>query len=90
MKIGKLDFSEYHPLDHSVFECKGYPGGKRRHLQYRWEFQVEPAISAAFHKPLCAVGLHDSEPWWQGSEFGEGVKPKGYMCRHCRRKLNAP
>ena len=34
-----LDFSQYHPLDHSLSECRGYPGGRRRHLSYLWEFR---------------------------------------------------
>jgi hypothetical protein len=35
----KIDFSQFHPLDHSLARCYGYPGGWRTHLQYRWEFQ---------------------------------------------------
>ena len=35
----KLDFSQFHPLDHSLARCHGYPGGWRAHLRYRWEFQ---------------------------------------------------
>lgn len=40
-----LDFSEFHPLDHNLWECRDYPGGWRRHLQYRWDYQWSEALS---------------------------------------------
>lgn len=40
-----LDFSEFHPLDHTIWECRNYPGGRRRHLQYRWDFQWSESIA---------------------------------------------
>jgi hypothetical protein len=51
-----LDFSQFHPLDHNVLECRGYPGGRRRHLQYRWDFFVRPWLRVHW---LHATGRHD-------------------------------
>jgi hypothetical protein len=39
-----IDFSQFHPLDHPLARCHGYPGGWRKHLQYRWEFQWREAL----------------------------------------------
>lgn len=35
----KLDFSQYHPLDHPIWRCRGYTGGPRKHLDYWWAFK---------------------------------------------------
>lgn len=40
----KLDFSQFHPLDHNLWECRGYPGGRQRHLSFRWEYMWRPAL----------------------------------------------
>lgn len=71
--IRKLDFSEFHPLDHSVWECRGYPGGRGRHLEYRWKFQWRDELHAKF---LCPLGRHERVEW-----FGRGKS--GFCCRAC-------
>ena len=51
----QIDFSEFHPLDHPLHRCVGYPGGWRRHLTYRWEFQWRNDVTTwARHR----VGRH--------------------------------
>ncbi len=56
MKNPKLDFSEFHPLDHSVFSCYGYPGGVERHLALMWKYQLKDAVG---RNTLCRIGIHD-------------------------------
>lgn len=29
----------HHPLDHTLAECQGHPGGRRRHVQNLWRYQ---------------------------------------------------
>jgi len=51
----QLDFSEFHPLDHTLLECCGYPGGWRRHLEYRWDFQWRDRVRK---HTSCRLGRH--------------------------------
>jgi hypothetical protein len=39
--VMKLDFSEFHPLDHWAGDdrCRSMPGGFRRHLDLWWRYQ---------------------------------------------------
>lgn len=76
MEINKLDFSEYHPLDHTLRECRGYPGGWRRHISYDWEFRVGPRWRS---RTLCRLGRHDWAAWYCTGE--EGVA--GVSCTNC-------
>jgi hypothetical protein len=76
--VRKLDFSQYHPLDHSVWECKGYPGGRRRHLAYRWDFQWRDRLRG---QTLCRAGRHAPVQWW--SKGGKA----GVTCRGCYKDL---
>jgi hypothetical protein len=75
--IKKLDFSEFHPLDHSVWECRGYPGGRRVHLRYRWDFQWRDELHAKF---LCPLGRHRRVEW-----FGRGES--GFCCGACSKDM---
>lgn len=80
--IRHLDFSEFHPLDHTVWYCyrRGYPGGVRRHLSYRWEFQWKD--KAARWK--CLLGWHHSVTWWREDVITE------ISCRRCGKVLEPP
>jgi hypothetical protein len=64
----KLDFSEFHPLDHSFLACRGYPGGPRRHFSYDWEFRVRPWLRA---RTLCRLGRHHEVKAWGRKAVGE-------------------
>lgn len=86
-----LDFDDFHPLDHTLAECTGYPGGRRRHLALHWEYVTRPALHA---RTLCRLGHHntavikgrhttgprsDDDQWyvWDG-------------CLHCHKQLSTP
>lgn len=82
-----LNVDDFHPLDHTLTECVGYPGGRRRHLAYWWDFQARPALRS---HTLCRVGIHqptlfkgrdspDTDQWyaWDG-------------CIHCHKRLSTP
>jgi hypothetical protein len=73
-EIKKLDFSEFHPLDHSLWECRDYPGGRRTHLEYRWQFQWKDKLHEL---TLCRVGRHKWTEW-----YGPG-KQSGVCCQSC-------
>lgn len=57
-----LDFSDFHPLDHSVFACRDYPGGWQRHLRDQWVYRWHPAIRV---RTLCVFGFHRWGQGWQ-------------------------
>lgn len=57
MNFDDLDLSDFHPLDHTLGECRGYPGGWRRHLAYRWQYEQRLRLRAG---TLCRFGLHRS------------------------------
>jgi len=77
-KIEKLDFSKFHPLDHSVWLCMGYPGGIRRHIEYAWLFRWEPALARVL---LCSIGLHR---WCEGWKHREGEEDTPFtICDWC-------
>jgi hypothetical protein len=59
----KLDFSQFHPLDHSVWACRDYPGGRRTHLAYRWDFQWSGTVK---RWTLCLLGKHEPVKWHPG------------------------
>lgn len=72
IKIGSLDFSIFHPLDHwpgSPY-CRTWPGGWRRHLKLAWEHKWHAAT-------LCRLGWHK---WANGSD---STGWKGQSCWFC-------
>lgn len=76
----KLDFSQFHPLDHSIWRCNGFPGGRRRHLKYRWEFQWETRVRAWL---LCPFGKHDWVRWHPGPGNPDPDQPVVTACANC-------
>lgn len=77
----RLDFSEFHPLDHrpGTAECRNYPGGVRRHVQYEWHFRTGPRIRSFLGRhTLCHVGRHDPEVWFRG-----GLNPPSETATWC-------
>jgi len=76
INFDKIDFSGFHPLDHSLLECQGYPGGRRRHLEYWWDFKTKPELRA---QTLCRLGMHSMTTLWKGRE-----NPVSFQaCRYC-------
>lgn len=65
-KRPRLDFSEFHPLDHSLLNCIGYPGGRKRHLRYRWDYQWQEKIESILYAPWCLLGHHRWWAWYRG------------------------
>jgi len=61
----RLDFSEFHPLDHWPWSrrCLSLPGGAGRHLRLTWEYRRGPELRA---RTVCLVGIHRPRPYWRG------------------------
>jgi hypothetical protein len=69
--------SQFHPLDHTLAQCHGYPGGWRRHLRYKWEFQWKERLGVQFRH---ATGHHT----WFGMVRLGGAEPEYFVrCRGC-------
>lgn len=87
--IKNIDFSGFHPLDHSLFDCQGYPGGRKTHLKYRWEFQWSERL---WRETWCRVGRHDWVVATRGPahrEFHATTAPSQFtMCRACGKRRN--
>lgn len=68
LKIKELDFSIFHPLMHSLWACRGWPGGRKRHLSMRWEYQWRGKFRA---QTWCRAGRHQQVTWYRpdGSSF---------------------
>lgn len=64
--IRTLDFSQFHPLDHYLLECRGYPGGWRRHLGHRWDFQWKDKLRGW---TLCRSGRHKWVTWYRDGKL---------------------
>lgn len=76
----QLDFSQFHPLDHRLWQCSGYPGGKRTHLQYRWQFQWRDEIGRWL---LCPLGRHAWVTWWRRGDDGRLQEGDSRTCQRC-------
>lgn len=72
----KIDFSQFHMMDHPIWRCHGY-GGPRKHAYLAWQFRWKPYIQT---QTLCRVGLHKATVMWRM----KGSKPV-YMQRRCVR-----
>lgn len=79
-EIKSIDFSQFHPLDHTLRACKGYPGGRRVHLKYRWEFQWRDKLRSW---TLCRTGRHNPAVWY--SRDGEEI---GTTCSGCEKDMD--
>jgi hypothetical protein len=78
-----IDFSQFHPLDHTLAECRNYPGGRRRHLRYRWAFQWREQLVIWFRHML---GTHT----WFGLARLDDAEPVYFVrCRGCNARADA-
>ena len=59
-EIIEFDFSEFHPLDHSVWLCVGYYGGVRKHIELAWAYIWSPSVGRAL---WCSWERHS---WAEG------------------------
>lgn len=76
----KLDFSEYHPLDHSLRRCRGYYGGRRTHLSYWWMYFGKSALRSRVH---CRIKLHRTTLAFCREGKGQQVSTKAF-CIDCQ------
>lgn len=78
-----LNFDEFHPLDHGLIDCLGYPGGRRRHLEFRWQFQWRDWLYA---KTMCRLGQHEIVRMWRRPAGADEMQ----VFRACRTCLAPP
>ncbi len=78
----QLDFSEFHPLDHGLLQCRGYPGGWRVHLEYSWDFIWKSRVR---RRTVCKVGRHRWGVWRKWGTGGPGDEVLAVICIHCDR-----
>lgn len=85
-----LDLDDFHPLDHDLTECVGYPGGRRRHLAYWWDFIGRPGLHA---RTLCRLGIHKSATIKGVDQTTPRDQPPVWLvwdgCLHCHKPLSA-
>lgn len=80
----RLDFSQFHPLDHNIIQCKGYPTGRYAHAMMRWEYQVYPLIRT---RTFCVLGFHR---WATGWKKGGNAEFREFrLCLDCYRTPKA-
>ena len=62
----KLDFSQFHPLDHfpASRRCRSLPGGWRNHLKMAWDFKWSRELA---YYTRCKLGYHRYGRAWQQS-----------------------
>ena len=76
----RLDFTQAHYLDHSIWCCHDQPGGRQRHLYLRWQFHWRSALLA---RTKCRLWHTPTDAW-----YGKGMSIRHYVvCRHCLTKL---
>lgn len=80
----KLDFSQFHPLDHwpgSPY-CRSLYGGVRNHLSMTWRYRRREQALWPFHRLLrCPFGRHDWQVWYRHVDAQRrSVRP---VCRYC-------
>lgn len=96
----KLDFSQWHPLDHwpGTRRCREHYGGWRRHLTIAWEFHRRDQVVGWFARwTTCLMGRHSWQVWRvvrRIDEFRQAGKvgaPGDYkpVCRYCHRRRTA-
>ena len=74
-----LDFTGSHFLDHTFWQCRNEPGGRLRHLHYRWKYQWCHSFYAA---TLCPLGLHGTVNAWRDLQ----TSPTRFLlCVNCGR-----
>lgn len=77
----KLDFSEFHPLDHSLFQCDD----KKKHWKLVWEFKWSGEIK---RWTLCKIGIHNVGTVFK---FKDGKPYKVWRsCIHCGKRKSNP
>lgn len=82
-EMKKLDFSEFHPLDHWPFRrrCRAYyPRGLKsglHHMGLAWEYKWSESIR---EHTLCRLGKHR---WVEEVTYVDGFPKPSTICRDC-------
>lgn len=78
--VEKLDFSQWHPLDHHWWSpiCPTFHGGRRNHFELWYDYQRPRPIQTV----KCWLGRHEWVEFWRGKANPASV-PDGLMCNHC-------
>lgn len=76
-----VDLSQAHFLDHPLWRCRGLPGGRVRHLKYRWQYQWQVQL---LRLTFCRMGHHSPVTMWRGAG-PNAVKFRA--CRTCLTRL---
>lgn len=89
MKNPKLDFSQFHALDHHPWqaECRASYGGPRVHMKYWWDFK---GSSRLHHYTFCLVGKHHTTTMTAFTPSGTWPKEWWYkqpICTYCLKPL---
>lgn len=85
----QLDFSEFHPLDHYIWEprCRDHFGGPKRHIQLWWWYKFEYTPEKVWHRwVLCRLDRHQSSKGW-GRKDPDSEWVSTVNCRWCWLKL---
>lgn len=85
----KLDFSQWHPLDHHPLskECRDHFGGFRQHMHLLWDFKWDMP-SKRKKITHCFWGKHRSSSWFKGDGTGK-LEYAGKVCSWCMKDLSA-
>lgn len=68
----KLDFSQWHPLDHwpGSARCRGFFGGWPHHLRIAWLYHRKWQLqSFLLRHSLCLIGRHTYRIWVMGGKY---------------------
>lgn len=96
----RLDFSQYHPLDHwpGTRRCRQHYGGWRGHLSMAWEYRRRDQVVGLFARwTTCLMGRHSWRVWRfvrgidELRSGGKAGAPGDYMpeCRYCHKRRTA-
>ena len=79
--IRNLNFSQFHPLDHWIWErrCREFYGGWRIHLKYGWDFKWRARLH---EETLCRLGFHKFKPGFHHRASGKHWTACVYCWKH--------
>ena len=86
----KLDFSQFHPLDHRPFDerCRSFYGGGVRHLQLWWWYKFDYKPDQLWHRwVLCRLNRHERSRFKRRPAV-DAPWEHGHLCRWCLTMLD--
>lgn len=81
----KLDFSQFHPLDHwpASKRCMSLPGGPKNHMSLAWQYKWRDKLVEPWARIFrCSFGKHKFITWTHRSPLTDkiNVVPR---CNYC-------